>query len=87
MDGFCCWLPRPAAWPQSPSPSRTTSVKLRAFAGVTEVVASTALLSLTAINCLGVRAGSDAQTVLMLLRGAAIAAMVVAGLIAGGGTG
>jgi basic amino acid/polyamine antiporter, APA family len=49
-------------------------------------IASAALLSLTAINCLGVRAGSDAQTILMLMRGAAIAAMVVLGLLLGGGT-
>jgi basic amino acid/polyamine antiporter, APA family len=49
-------------------------------------IASTALLGLTAINCLGVRAGSDAQTVLMLMRAAAIAAMVVLGMLLGGGT-
>jgi APA family basic amino acid/polyamine antiporter len=49
------------------------------------VIASAALLSLTVINCLGVRAGSDAQTVLMLMRAAAIAAVVVLGLLLGGG--
>ena len=45
-----------------------------------------ALLGLTAINCLGVRAGSNVQSALMLLRAAAIAAMVVVGLVLGGGT-
>lgn len=49
-------------------------------------VAAGALLGLTAINCLGVRAGSNAQTVLMLLRAGAIAAMVVLGLAMGGGS-
>lgn len=48
-------------------------------------IAAAALLGLTAINCVGVRAGSNAQTVLMLLRGTAIAAMVLLGLFAGGG--
>jgi APA family basic amino acid/polyamine antiporter len=46
-------------------------------------IASTALLGLTAINCFGVRAGSGAQTTLMLMRAAAIAAMVVVGMAAG----
>ncbi|MGJ5817682.1 APC family permease [Paludibaculum fermentans] len=48
-------------------------------------IAAIALLGLTAINCLGVRAGSNAQTVLMLLRAGAIAAMVLLGLFLGGG--
>jgi APA family basic amino acid/polyamine antiporter len=47
-------------------------------------IAAAALLGLTAINCLGVRAGSNTQSALMLLRSAAIAALVVAGLAAGG---
>ena len=49
-------------------------------------LAAAALLGLTAINCLGVRAGSTTQSVLMLLKSAAIAAMVVAGLVRGGGS-
>ncbi len=48
-------------------------------------VAATALLGLTAINCLGVRAGSNVQSALMLMRSAAIAGMVVLGLLLGGG--
>jgi len=48
-------------------------------------LAAAALLGLTAINCLGVRAGSTTQNALMLLKSGAIAAMVVAGLIWGGG--
>jgi APA family basic amino acid/polyamine antiporter len=50
------------------------------------VVAVTVLLGLTAINCLGVRAGSNVQSALMLLKAGAIAAMVVVGLIFGGGS-
>jgi len=42
-------------------------------------------MGLTAINCFGVRAGSNLQSVLMLLKAAAIAAMVVAGILWGGG--
>lgn len=49
------------------------------------VIAATALLGLTAINCLGVRAGSNVQTAFMLLKAAAIAGMVIAGLWMGGG--
>ncbi len=48
-------------------------------------IAATALLGLTAINCLGVRAGSNVQSALMLMKAAAIAAMVVLGLVLGGG--
>ncbi len=48
-------------------------------------VAAAALLGLTAINCLGVRAGSNVQSALMLMRSAAIAGMVVLGLLLGGG--
>jgi APA family basic amino acid/polyamine antiporter len=50
------------------------------------VVASTALLGLTAINCFGARAGSNVQSLLMLLKTGAIAALVVAGVALGGGT-
>jgi amino acid transporter len=44
------------------------------------VVAALALALLTAINCLGVRAGSTVQTVLMLLKIAAIASLILCGL-------
>src|SRR6202011_6376748 len=50
------------------------------------VIAAAALLGLTAINCLGVRAGSNVQNLLMLLKTAAIVAMVVVGLWRGGGS-
>ncbi len=50
------------------------------------VIAAAALLGLTAINCVGVRAGSATQSALMLLKAGAIAAMVIAGLIWGGGS-
>jgi len=43
------------------------------------------LLGLTAINCFGARAGSNVQSLLMLLKSAAIVAMVVLGLALGGG--
>src|SRR5260370_22823619 len=49
------------------------------------VIAASALLGLTAINCLGARAGSNVQSVLMLLKVAAIAGMVLLGLLMGGG--
>jgi len=45
-----------------------------------------ALLGLTAINCFGARAGSNVQSALMLMKTAAIAAMVLLGLAMGGGT-
>ena len=48
-------------------------------------VAAATLLGLTAINCFGVRAGSNVQSALMLLKTAAIAAMVGAGILWGGG--
>ena len=49
-------------------------------------LAAIVLLSLTAINCLGARAGSNVQSVLMLLKIVAIAALVVGGLALGGGS-
>ncbi|MBZ5624150.1 MAG: amino acid permease [Acidobacteriia bacterium] len=49
-------------------------------------IAAVALLALTAINCMGARAGSNVQSALMLLKTGAIAAMVVVGLALGGGT-
>jgi APA family basic amino acid/polyamine antiporter len=49
-------------------------------------IAATALLGLTAINCLGARAGSNVQSALMLLKAAAIAAMVALGIRLGGGS-
>jgi basic amino acid/polyamine antiporter, APA family len=48
-------------------------------------IAAAALLLLTAVNCLGVRAGSNVQSALMLLKAAAIAALVAAGVFWGGG--
>src|SRR5580704_6860517 len=48
-------------------------------------LAATTLLALTGINLLGVRAGSNVQSALMLLKSAAIAGMVVLGLVLGGG--
>jgi basic amino acid/polyamine antiporter, APA family len=48
-------------------------------------IAATALLALTLINCFGVRAGSNVQSALMLMKSAAIAGMVVLGLLWGGG--
>lgn len=49
-------------------------------------IAATSLLGLTAINCLGARAGSNVQSLLMVLKAGAIAAMVVLGLWLGGGS-
>jgi APA family basic amino acid/polyamine antiporter len=61
----------------------------REISGVTwsdSAIAATVLLSLSAINCLGARTGSNVQSALMLLKMGAIAAMVVAGMALGGGT-
>jgi APA family basic amino acid/polyamine antiporter len=49
-------------------------------------IAVTVLLGLTAINCFGVRAGSNVQSALILLKAGAIAAIVVVGLWYGGGS-
>jgi APA family basic amino acid/polyamine antiporter len=49
-------------------------------------IAAAVLLGLTAINCLGARAGSNVQSVLMLMKTGAIAALVIAGIALGGGT-
>jgi APA family basic amino acid/polyamine antiporter len=48
------------------------------------VLATVALLGLSAVNCLGVRAGSDVQSLLMVLKTAAIVALVAVGFLAGG---
>jgi APA family basic amino acid/polyamine antiporter len=50
------------------------------------LIAAVALLGLTAINCLGARAGSNVQSALMVMKTVAIAALVIAGLALGGGT-
>jgi APA family basic amino acid/polyamine antiporter len=50
------------------------------------VIAATSLLGLTAINCFGARAGSNVQSLLMLLKAGAIVAMVTLGLWLGGGS-
>src|SRR6185295_9523508 len=47
-------------------------------------VAAAALALLTAINCLGVRAGSNVQSALMVLKILAIAALVLCGLFFAG---
>ena len=49
-------------------------------------IAAAALLALTAVNCMGARAGSNVQSALMLMKIGAIAALVVVGLVMGGGT-
>src|SRR5215469_14598699 len=47
------------------------------------VIAAVVLLILSGINCFGARAGSNVQSVFMLLRIAAIAALVVVGFAVG----
>src|SRR6266478_870643 len=49
-------------------------------------LAAILLLSLTTINCFGARVGSNVQSVLMLLKIVALAALVVLGLALGGGS-
>src|SRR5258708_5701135 len=48
------------------------------------VLATLALVGLSAVNCLGVRAGSDVQNLLMVLKTAAILALVAVGFLSGG---
>jgi APA family basic amino acid/polyamine antiporter len=60
--------------------------EITGFAAGDGPIAATVLLGLTAINCFGVRAGSNVQSALMLLKAGAIAAMVVVGLCFGGGS-
>ena len=49
-------------------------------------IAAVVLVILTGINCLGARAGSNVQSAFMLLKIAAIAALVVIGFALGGGS-
>ena len=60
----------------------------REISGLTwsdSVIGAIALLALTAVNCLGAKAGSNVQSALMLMKTGAIAALVIAGLAMGGG--
>src|SRR5437016_5538405 len=66
----------------------TFAAYFRRLAGVgwsDSVLAAVVLLALTAINCLGARAGSNVQSFLMLLKIGAIAALVALGMTLGGG--
>src|SRR5439155_3246172 len=49
-------------------------------------IAALVLLAVTGINCLGARAGSNVQNILMLLKIASIAALVAIGMTLTGGT-
>lgn len=65
----------------------TFAFYFRALTGVNwsnQVLAAAVLLTLSAINCLGVRAGSNVQSALMLLKIGAIATLVTVGLAFGG---
>jgi APA family basic amino acid/polyamine antiporter len=65
------------------------SAYFRALTGVVwnnTAIAAVVLLILTGINCLGARAGSNVQSAFMLLKIAAIAALVVIGFALGGGS-
>jgi basic amino acid/polyamine antiporter, APA family len=59
--------------------------EITGIGGSDGAIAAAALLGLTAINCFGVRAGSNVQSAMMILKTAAIAALVVLGAILGGG--
>jgi APA family basic amino acid/polyamine antiporter len=48
-------------------------------------IAAATLLGLTVINCFGARTGSNVQSALMLMKTGAIAALVLAGILWGGG--
>ena len=60
--------------------------EISGFGGSDGAIAAAALIGLTVINCFGARAGSNVQSALMLMKMAAIAAMVVLGIAMGGGT-
>ncbi len=65
----------------------TFAAYYRRLAGVQwseSAIAAAVLLGLTAINCLGARAGSNVQSALMLLKTAAIAGLVAVGFAFGG---
>ena len=65
----------------------TFAVYFRTLTGVpwsNRVLAAAVLLTLSAINCLGARTGSNLQSALMLLKIGAIATLVAVGLIIGG---
>src|SRR5437764_4093875 len=57
--------------------------RLTGVAWSDSVIAAAVLLGLTAINCFGARAGSNVQSALMLLKIAAIAALVIIGFAVG----
>ncbi len=59
--------------------------ELTGFGGSDGAIAAVTLLALTAVNCLGVRAGSNVQNVLMLLKIGVIAVLIGAGWMWGGG--
>jgi basic amino acid/polyamine antiporter, APA family len=59
--------------------------EITGFKGGDGPIAAAALLGLTAINCLGVRAGSNVQSAMMLMKSAAIATLVIVGMVLGGG--
>jgi APA family basic amino acid/polyamine antiporter len=58
--------------------------RLTGVAWSDSTIAAAVLLGLTAINCCGARAGSNVQSVLMLLKAGAIAALVAIGWAFGG---
>lgn len=58
--------------------------EISGFGGSDGAIAAVVLLGLTIINCFGARAGSNVQSALMLMKAAAIAAMVVVGIAMGG---
>ena len=61
-------------------------VELTACRSPKAPIAAAALALLTAINCLGVRAGSNVQNVLMVLKIGAIAALVAGRLLVRSGS-
>ena len=61
--------------------------ELSGIAVPTSVLATITLVVLTVVNCLGVRAGSNVQSALMVMKALAIIALVTVGWIAVGGSG
>ena len=85
MDGFCLLVTQTGGMAAVAVTFARYYREITGFSAGDGPIAAAALMGLTAINCFGVRAGSNVQSALMLLKAAAIAAMVVAGILWGGG--
>ena len=82
--GRCCWSSSRAAWRRWRPSWRPISATWWRCRHPEAAVAAAALALLTLVNCLGVRAGSNVQNALMVLKIGVIVAVVAAGLLLAG---